>query len=514
MTEYILRQWQAEAYEEWKRSKHAQVYDYEVTWNAEDGFWHKKPLHKMVQGGTVAVVTGGGKTTLGHMVMFDWLRENPQRQVVVAVPSKRLMHQWHDDLTEMGVGGIVRWGGGSRRYPGTAKVIIGIVNSLRKWDTSKHDSGDRERLLLIDECHRIGSDKNAEIPVRIQHDAILGLSATPKRSDGKSVTSLTGPIVYNYSYREALRDNVIPSFTLRAVECPLTWHERYNYDDYSKDIAVIRSRLSDEFGSGSNFFGIPDHMSEDIPRFKAVCAARKAVVNSSENRMRLLEHLLAKHANDKILLFHESVQDLNKMFVKYKDAYDPSIYHYEIHNQEEQFERWMNGDTNLLLSCRALNEGVNAPECDVAIMLSGPNSVRSRIQTLGRALRGENALIYLVYSPGTTDTKGLGSLVGAGGVPKKMVTHFLWNQHDESIGRRIAPYWFTNANVPAIKKRDPIPAEYRIWERDGNDDIILPTVREAVGQYPYKTTTVLTGSNPLPVLPPAGVYDEEVDVQD
>ena len=491
MTEYILRQWQAEAYEEWKRSKHSQLIGWTKRWNTDTGeFVNDKPIHKMIQGGTVAVVTGGGKTTLGHMVMFDWLRENPQRQVVVAVPSKRLLYQWRDDLTEMGVTNIVCWGAGRRRDPLNAKVVIGIVNSLRKWG-AKHNQGARQRLLVVDECHRLGSDKNAEIPMKIQHDAILGLSATPNRSDGKSVTSLTGPIVYQYSYREALRDKVIPTFSLQAIECPLTWHERFTYDDYSKDIAVIHSRLSEEFGSGANFFGIPDHMSEDLGRFKAVCAARKGVVNSSGNRMRLLDHLLAKHANDKILLFHESVEDLNKMFLKYKDAYDPSIYHYEIANQEAQFERWMNGDTNLLLSCRALNEGVNAPECDVAIMLSGPNSVRARIQTLGRALRGEHALVYLVYSPGTTDTKGLGSLVGAGGVPKNMVRHFLWNQNDQSISRRVSPYWFTNAHVPPLKKRDPIPAEYRIWERDGDGNIILPTVREAVGPYPYTNTPTI-----------------------
>jgi len=493
MTEYTLRQWQAEAYEEWKRSKHAQLIGWTKRWDTHTGeFVNDEPIYKNVQGGTVAVVTGGGKTTLGHMAMFDWLRGGPNRQVVVAVPSKRLMYQWRDDLTEMGVTGIVCWGQGRRRNPMTARVVIGIVNSLRKWGPDNHHG--RERLLVVDECHRLGSDKNAEIPMKIQHDAILGLSATPKRSDGKAVTALTGPIVYQYSYREALRDKVIPTFSLQAVECPLTWHERYDYDEYSKDIAVIHSRLSEEFGSGANFFGIPDHMSEDIGRFKAVCAARKGVVNSSRNRMDLLDHLLAKHANDKILLFHESVSDLNAMFVKYKDAYDPSIYHYEIHNQEEQFERWMNGDTNLLLSCRALNEGVNAPECDVAIMLSGPNSVRARIQTLGRALRGEHALVYLVYTPGTTDTKGLGQLVGAGGVPKSMVRHFAWN--NDSVSRRMSPYWFVNANVPPIKKREPIPAEYHIWERDDNDNIVLPTVREAVGVYPVNSTPVMRMSAP------------------
>jgi len=502
-----LYRWQAEAFEEWKRSRHDTVvgYDTQTVWNHDTGVFDttNTPRLKRVQGGTVAVVTGGGKTMVGFMAIFDWLRGGSQRQVVIAVPTTRLLHQWRDELMEHGVNRPRCWGAGfGRGGTNGLPVVIGVVNSLRKWVTDENDT--TERLLVVDECHRLGSDENAKIPVLIPHDAVLGLSATPKRTDGKDVTALTGPIVYQLDYREALKDGIIPSFTLRAVECPLTFGELLDYQDYSKRIAIVHTELSQWFGSGANFFGIPESSHDKLSVFKALCAKRKRVVNSSRHRMTLLNHLLAKHAGDKVLLFHESVDDLNGLFLKYHEAYDPAIYHYQREDNEEQFDRWLRGDTNLLLSCRALNEGVNAPECDVAIMLSGPNGVRARIQTLGRALRGENALIYLAYTPNTTDTKGLGQLVGKGGVPKHLVKHFAW-QNEELKGVAV-PFWFSAAPVPQPVTRLPLPPEHYIFPRE-QGVIVLPTLTQALGVLPTTVVATQTLTLRLPTPTDTGESD-------
>ena len=481
MTEKRLRLWQAQAFEEWKRSRFDAItgYDDEQKWNVSTGEFDttKTARYKEVQGGTIEVVTGGGKTAVGFMAICDWLRKGDNQQVVVCVPTTRLLHQWSEELSEMGAT-VCRWGGGHGR-PNTvdSKIVVGVVNSLRKWEEPRVNVN---RLLIVDECHRLGSDGNSIIPQVIPHDAILGLSATPERSDGKSVTALTGPIIYRLSYREALDAGIIPSFTLKAVAAPLSWVERFEYDDYSQKIAIVNGKISEEFGSGGNFFAIPENASPNIAIYKALCNNRKRLVNNSRGRIDLLTHLLAKHAQDKVILFHESVSALNGLAHRFKDAYDPAVYHYEIENREEEFQRWMDGDTKLLFSCRALNEGMNAPEVDVAIMLSGSNGVRSRIQTLGRALRGENALIYLVYAPQTTDTKGLTGLISSGGVPKKFVKHFAWQ--DDTLTGITAPYWFSNIHSKPSHSRNDTPVEHRLFGRAP-----LPLLDEAIGYMPVTT---------------------------
>ena len=492
--DYRLYRWQAQAFEVWKAAKHEAIVSYDGVWDTEQGRFVKTPRYKTVQGGTVAIVTGGGKTSLGLMTTFDWLRGGSGRCVVIVVPTRRLMYQWRDELKDKGVVDIGLRGDGHRARDSHA-VIIGIVDSVRTWKQGVRT--DVERLLIVDECHRLGSEKNSKVPMLIPHDAILGLSATPKRTDGRDVERLTGRIIYRLDYREGLDDGIIPSFMLRAVTSPLTFGERWDYNDLTKNIAAMHHQLSEWFGSGANFFGIPETQHDLLGPFKAVCAQRKRLVNSGQYRKRLLDHLLAKHANDKVLVFHESVSDLNVMFNRYKQAYDPAMYHYEMSDNEEQFDRWIRGDTNVLLSCRALNEGMNAPECDVAIMLSGTNGVRSRIQTLGRALRGENALIYLVYAPNTTDTKGLGRLVGEGGVPKKLVRHFAWDNSE--FKEAATPQWFLGAKEPVKVKRKDTPVADRLFSRE-NGSIVLPTLGEALGVLPKFATVQTVGVSIPPVI--------------
>ena len=53
-----------------------------------------------------------------------------------------------------------------------------------------------------------------------------------------------------------------------------------------------------------------------------------------------------------------------------------------------------------------LNEGVNVPEANVAIILSGSGSVREHVQRLGRILRksgDKQATLYEVVTAGTSE---------------------------------------------------------------------------------------------------------------
>ena len=57
------------------------------------------------------------------------------------------------------------------------------------------------------------------------------------------------------------------------------------------------------------------------------------------------------------------------------------------------------GVKKILVTCTALDEGLNVPDIDVAIIVSQTMSKRQRIQRLGRALRKGKDLaeIYTIY---------------------------------------------------------------------------------------------------------------------
>ena len=73
---------------------------------------------------------------------------------------------------------------------------------------------------------------------------------------------------------------------------------------------------------------------------------------------------------------------------------------------EPILEAFAAGHYRFLATSKALNEGVNVPEANVAVILSGSGSVREHVQRLGRILRrrkGKQAVLYEVVTRGTVE---------------------------------------------------------------------------------------------------------------
>ena len=85
----------------------------------------------------------------------------------------------------------------------------------------------------------------------------------------------------------------------------------------------------------------------------------------------------------------------------------PAITH---HTDIKERRRWLTafaeGSLPVLATSRVLNEGVDIPAADVAIVLSGTGTVREHVQRLGRILRkqeGKQAILYEVVVKDTAE---------------------------------------------------------------------------------------------------------------
>ncbi|HZO15474.1 MAG TPA: helicase-related protein, partial [Polyangiaceae bacterium] len=85
----------------------------------------------------------------------------------------------------------------------------------------------------------------------------------------------------------------------------------------------------------------------------------------------------------------------------------PAITHQTKVKERSHILRAFNaGELNVVVTSKVLNEGVDVPEANVAIVLSGSGSVREHVQRLGRILRkreGKRAVLYEVVSAGTSE---------------------------------------------------------------------------------------------------------------
>jgi superfamily II DNA or RNA helicase len=93
--------------------------------------------------------------------------------------------------------------------------------------------------------------------------------------------------------------------------------------------------------------------------------------------------------------------------------------------REEALGRFQTGDLRALVSARVLNEGVDVPEADVAVVVGGSLGRREHVQRVGRLLRpreGKRALVYELLTARTLEVRwaahrraGLGARSAADG---------------------------------------------------------------------------------------------------
>jgi superfamily II DNA or RNA helicase len=78
----------------------------------------------------------------------------------------------------------------------------------------------------------------------------------------------------------------------------------------------------------------------------------------------------------------------------------------KLKERENFLQAFRQGDYSILVTSKVLNEGVDVPDANVAIVVSGSGSVREHVQRLGRILRGrpgKQAYLYELVSKSTSE---------------------------------------------------------------------------------------------------------------
>ena len=357
--------------------------------------WQKRALEKWLEQkrGIVEVVTGGGKTVFAELCILEYLKIQNDGNVLIIVPSLALADQWAVSLQdELNVPkqkiGIKS---GDETPEGSELIVISVINSARKF--TKKFSADKSVFLIVDECHKAGSPANAKA-LNGTFLATLGLSATPERQYDTGfidhIKPKLGEIIFVYSYADAHRDEVVSNFSLINVRINFLADERKLYDSYSSKIArLIRQ-------------GEEPSESERLIRLLQL---RAAVTASATMRVPVSVKLAESHRGERCVIFHERIESANRIFDILKErGHRATIYHAKIGSaiRRDNLRLFRRGVFDILVCCRALDEGMNVPEAAIAVVASSTASLRQRIQRLGRILRKsknkDHAMIYTLFA--------------------------------------------------------------------------------------------------------------------
>lgn len=274
----------------------------------------------------------------------------------------------------------------SRSRINLSRLHIGVINTVAQVAMKP---GSPPVFLVVDECHKAASPVFQQV-FQLPTEATLGLSATPERQYDSGFEDVLvpalGPVICRYTYREALRDRVIVPFSLHNVVFEFEPDEQKKYDRLTKSIhgAVAKCGI-------------------ESPEAVALLLKRARLSNSSPSRVTIALRIVAKHRQQKVLIFHEDIaacETIHQALAHYGVA--SGVYHsgMPLTKRVETLLAYRRGEIRVLVSCRALDEGFNVPETEIGIIAASTATHRQRVQRLGRVLRPAkdkaHAVIYSI----------------------------------------------------------------------------------------------------------------------
>ncbi|MFC3720537.1 DEAD/DEAH box helicase family protein [Deinococcus metalli] len=348
--------------------------------------------------GVVVLPTGAGKTLVAQLA----LRDTP-RSALICVPTLDLLQQWYAGLVaafpDASVGLL---GGGSHD---DTPLLVSTYDSAA---IHAEELAGRYAFQIFDECHHLPADFTRVIAEMGLAPYRLGLTATPKRSDGRErdLDSLIGPIVYAAA-PDDLAGDTLADYRETIIRVKLSQGEQRLYDDLIRKRNDFLRLQGIRLGSLEGWTEFV-RASGSPPGRAAMRAHReaKSLAYGTEGKLRVLEELLANHPHARTLIFTD---DNDTVYRISREFLIPAITHQTpVKERHAVLERFRSGAYRVIVTSRVLNEGVDVPEASVAVVLSGTATEREHIQRLGRILRrveGKQAVLYEVITEGTSEER-------------------------------------------------------------------------------------------------------------
>lgn len=234
----------------------------------------------------------------------------------------------------------------------TQTVIFATVQSISK-DLEKFSPTDFD-YLIVDECHHAAANTYQKIFAYFHPKFILGLTATPERSDGEDMLELFQNVAHKMDLKTAVERGVL--VPIRCIRV------KTNIDLTDVRINGIKYNSQD---LESKLF-IPERNQLIVDIYLKYVNGKKTVIFCAS----------VDHAAEIAKLLRDS--GVKAEAVSGRDR---------VEVREKILKDYENGSTNVLCACDLLNEGWDSPHTTVLFMARPTMSKTIYLQQLGRGTR-------------------------------------------------------------------------------------------------------------------------------
>lgn len=300
--------------------------------------------------------TGAGKTAI-TVFMMGRAAEAGKRSVF-CVHQNELLSQtskalWQQKLEH----GMIAAG---KRLSGLPAQVASVQTWVRR--TDQYPEPD---LIIIDECHRSASASYQKILEAYPNARVIGLTATPQRTDGKGLDDTYSAIVQGPSIRQLIDAGYLSDYEIFAPPSTI-------------DLSAVKTRMGDyDKRELEQTMDKPTITGDAVATYK-------------------------KHAHGKrCVVMCVSIRHAEHVMESYRAAGVPAeMIEGSMTNKERELvlNRFRSGETLVICNVQLLIEGVDIPSIEVVQWLRPTHSLIIWCQGNGRGLRpspGKDRLLIL-----------------------------------------------------------------------------------------------------------------------
>ena len=356
--------------------------------------------------GTLKMATGSGKTITALAIATELYQKIGLQVLLIVCPYRHLVIQWARECQKFGLEPILAFESVHNWQDRLSTQLYNVRSGNQKFLTiittnatligqglqSQLRYLPEKTLIIGDEAHNLGAKRLVEsLPRNV--GLRLALSATPERyfdEDGtEAIFEYFGAVIQpEFTLADAIKAGALVHYLYYPILVELTDSETDKYADLTKKI-----------GRAIAFGGDRD----DNEMVAALLMQRARLLGSAANKLVALRELMQQRLDTSHTLIYcgdGSVEDqVTEESTRQLDAvaqllgselgYRVNTYTAETSLEDRENLRLLfeSGELQGLVAIRCLDEGVDIPAIQTAIMLASSSNPRQFIQRRGRILR-------------------------------------------------------------------------------------------------------------------------------
>ena len=370
--------------------------------------YQKKAIDAWLQAnccGVFEMATGTGKTFTSLAAAINRYEELGRLGLIILVPYLHLLEQWENNCKDFGFQPILcssehgKWQIEVKSkiqdynlgaIDNVCMLVVHATGASQKFAKAIKNLKTEQIMIIGDEVHGLGASflRNAMIP---DAGMRLGLSATPQRwydDIGTNVIfSYFGEICFVFSLDEAIGTYLTP-YVYNPELVYLSVTEMETYEELTDRISVLMRIIHSKKST---------HQSpqESLKRLLLERALLIASAEGKEKRLlEILREMIDKASTNNEEIGHMLIYCAPGSHKRILSAVaqlglrcHEFVHTVKLKERQEVLNQFTNGDIQVIIAVKCLDEGVDVPSTKAAFFLASTTNPKEFVQRRGRVLR-------------------------------------------------------------------------------------------------------------------------------